>query len=591
MSSLDEAAMMGSDQDNDPPIPEDPTDIFIRSTLEEELPTEEAERRSFPQPQDREHQAGRHFPVLTSASSRAEEDDQTIGVHLQDEVSQTIGGHLTADHAGSPPLTSTHTIHEVDTLQTPNTPYRGLHPVSVAVNIIPRAWQTVRGLWPIFLVVVLSGESIGMRFIDLLVVLMFALVSVWNTFIHWATLRYRIHNGRLEITQGLLNRSARTIDPSRIQNIELVQNLFHTWSGLVELRIETAGEQTTEGLLSALSVEEATDLRAQLAAIGSLAIQSDDTEQSSETVTKLSVPEILAFGLTQRTLGTVAVMAAIGLEVMSQGRPEVSVSLAHQAQPVIIAAAFMLAFVVSWTLSAINALFRYYGHRMVHLGDALRTEHGLTTKRKVEIPLSKVQVVRADEPLLRRVMGYGTVQIETAGLGFIEGQQHTAEGILPMVERAELGRITTTAAPHANVDPWAAELKPAHPNALYRALAGATIRAGVLIGLATTLFGFLSGLVLIIIPVAWIGAWLDWAKQGWLVTDSAVVSRRGFFNRRTYIVSRDKLQSVHLVQGPFMRLQGLNRIVVSVAGSRIALPDTGDDDTAWLQHELSYDMA
>ena len=211
MSSLDEAAMMGSDQDDDPPIPEDPTDIFIRSTLEEELPTEEAERRSYPQPQDREHQAGRHFPVLTSASSRAEEDDQTIGghlqdevsqtigVHLQDEVSQTIGGHLTADHAGSPTLTSTHTIHEADTLQTPDTPYRGLHPVSVAVNIIPRAWQTVRGLWPIFLVVVLSGESIGMRFIDLLVVLMFALVSVWNTFIHWATLRYRIHNGRLEI--------------------------------------------------------------------------------------------------------------------------------------------------------------------------------------------------------------------------------------------------------------------------------------------------------------------------------------------------------------------------------------------------------
>ena len=32
----------------------------------------------------------------------------------------------------------------------------------------------IRGLWPILLVVVLSGESIGMRFVDMLVILMFA---------------------------------------------------------------------------------------------------------------------------------------------------------------------------------------------------------------------------------------------------------------------------------------------------------------------------------------------------------------------------------------------------------------------------------
>ena len=103
-------------------------------------------------------------------------------------------------------------------------------------------------------------------------------------------------------------------------------------------------------------------------------------------------------------------------------------------------------------------------------------------------------------------------------------------------------------------------------------------------------FGPIKWALLAILPIAWVGAWLDWAKQGWLVTDSAIVSRRGFFNRRTYIVSRDKLQSVHLVQGPLMRLHGLNRLVVSVAGSRIALPETGETDTAWLQTELNRSM-
>ena len=598
---------MASDQDDKTPLPEDPTDIFIRPQPgqlepEEDQHTEEAPRpASLAVPNEPTHVSDDQRPVTIESLAYGyhrdertlgedlEEVSETVGVHLEEDITQTVGVHLEEE---GPSLTlGDHLepagLHDAETIIAPDTPWRGLHPVSLAVNLIPRAWQTIRGLWPILLVVVLSGESIGMRFVDMLVILMFALVSVWNTFIHWATLRYRIHAGRLEIRQGLLNRSARTIDPARIQNIELVQNLFHTWSGLVELRIETAGEQTTEGLLSALSVEDATELRNQLAAIGSLAKQGDEDEREADTVAQIGLTEILAFGLTQRTIGTVAVITAIGLEVMGQGGPDVAANLTNTMQPTMVIAAFMLAFVVSWTISAISAIFRFYGYRMVHLGDAIRTEQGLTTKRRVEIPLSKVQLVRSDEPLMRRMMGYGTVLIETAGLGFVEGQQRTAEGMVPMVERQDLGRIATTAAPHADVDPWAASLNPAHPRSLYRALAGATIRVSILIALGMSFFGPIKWALLGFLPIAWIGAWLDWAKQGWLVTDSAIVSRRGFFNRRTFIVSRDKLQSVHLVQGPLMRLHGLNRLVVSVAGSRIALPETGETDTAWLQTELN----
>lgn len=597
---------MASDEDDKAPLPEDPTDFFIRPKPEDDQPTEEAPRPAslvVPNEPTQTSSTVRPITIETLAYGHSrdertlgddlEEVSETIGVHLEEEATQTLGVHLEAD--GPSVTVGGHLqpvgLHDAETILAPDTPYRSLHPVSLAVNLIPRAWQTIRGLWPILLVVVLSGESIGMRFVDMLVILMFALVSVWNTFIHWATLRYRIHAGRLEIRQGLLNRSARTIDPARIQNIELVQNLFHTWSGLVELRIETAGEQTTEGLLSALSVEDATELRNQLAAIGSLANQGDEDEREIDTVTRIGLTEILAFGLTQRTIGTVAVITAIGLEVMGQGGPDVASNLTNTMQPTMVIAAFMLAFVISWTISAISSVFRFFGYRMVHLGDAIRTEQGLTTKRRVEIPLSKVQLVRSDEPLVRRMMGYGTVLIETAGLGFVEGQQRTAEGMVPMVEHQELGRIATTAAPHADVDPWTAELNPAHPRSLYRALAGATIRASLLIALGMTVFGPIKWALLAILPIAWIGAWLDWAKQGWLVTDSAIVSRRGFFNRRTYIVSRDKLQSVHLVQGPLMRLHGLNRLVVSVAGTRIALPETGETDTAWLQTELNRSMA
>ena len=317
---------------------------------------------------------------------------------------------------------------------------------------------------------------------------------------------------------------------------------------------------------------KAEDLRNQLAAVGSLAAAGRSNEEDGETIAAMSLAEILAFGLTQRTIGTVAVMTAIGLEILTQAGPEATVAFTDNMQPTMVIAAFMLAFVASWTVSAFTSVFRYFGYHMSRVQDAIRTECGLTTRRKVEIPLSKVQLVRTDEPLMRRLMGYGTLLVETAGLGVVEGQVRQAEGVVPMVEEQALGRIAQEAVPHADFDPWEKPLHPAHPRALYRAELTASGRAVFLAVLGWLYLDTMEWVVLGIFPIAWASAWLDWKKQGWMVTPSAVVSRRGFFNRRTFILSRDKLQSVHVVQGPFMRLHGLSRIVLRVAGSQISLP-------------------
>ena len=464
--------------------------------------------------------------------------------------------------------------------------WRGLHPASLVVNLFPRAWRTARAAWPLLLAVFIGSDSLGMRAADLLILFLFAGLSLWNTFIHWATLRYRMRENRLEIKSGLLNRQARTIDPGRIQNMELVQNLFHKFAGLVELRIETAGGTSTEGLLSALSVVEAKSLRARLAHVGSLALE-DEAAPESEPLVVMSLSEILAYGLTRRTIGTVAVLTAVALEVLGQLDQDATQEIAQSVRPGMIVAAFLIAFAGSWIVSATASFFKHYGFKMFRAGDSIKTEEGLTTRRRVEIPLKKVQLVRADEPLMRRLMGYGSVEIETAGLGVQDGQVRQAEGVVPMVEQDELGQIVKAAAPLVQADPWTAELKPAHPRALWRASTAGTLQA---LAIALPAFFFLDIMdwfALLLIPLALISAWFDWNWQGWLVTDQAIISRHGFLNRQTYVLARDKLQSVHMVQGPLMRLHGLGRVVVRVAGSQVALPDVSKEDAARLMAKLT----
>ena len=93
-------------------------------------------------------------------------------------------------------------------------------------------------------------------------------------------------------------------------------------------------------------------------------------------------------------------------------------------------------------------------------------------------------------------------------------------------------------------------------------------------------------LALLLVPLSWFAQYLDHRAQGWRVTDHVVLSRRGFWRRRTSMLARDKVQSVHLVQGPLMRRHGLGRLLVRVAGTQVALPDIGYNEAAALMERL-----
>ena len=97
-----------------------------------------------------------------------------------------------------------------------------------------------------------------------------------------------------------------------------------------------------------------------------------------------------------------------------------------------------------------------------------------------------------------------------------------------------------------------------------------------------------GALALLLVPVMMVLAALDWWSQGWLVTEHVVVARRGIRRRSTSILARDKLQSVHLHQGPLLRLHGLGRLAVRVAGSQVVLPDLAYEDALSLMDRLNF---
>ena len=173
-------------------------------------------------------------------------------------------------------------------------------------------------------------------------------------------------------------------------------------------------------------------------------------------------------------------------------------------------------------------------------------------------------------------MGYGSIYLETAALGLADGQLRKAEGVIPMVSRDEMPDILELIAPRTSREILNMQTHSPHklarlpistgyifPYLLAMAFVGWSIQP------TNIVFGILAVLGLLIV----VGLTeLDFRKQMWAITNTAILSRVGYLNRRTWILDRQKIQNVYYEQGPVLQVLGLARVVVDVAGSAIDLP-------------------
>ena len=450
-----------------------------------------------------------------------------------------------------------------------------LHPYSLLINLLPQMLRTIQNAWPLLLFILL-GDNTGQQVFDSIFVLFFVALSVIRTLIHFLTLRYRIQDGKLIVKMGLIFRQARTLDPARIQNMEITQNLLHKYFNLVELKIETAGDASTKGLLSALSREDADYLKRALQhskrSNRTVSIEQEDVTPSLS----LSWQEIILFGLSRRTVGTIVVLSAIASEAMSVASPDQAQYVANSMNLQLFIGLMAISFAASWIWSSMQAILQYWRLQLRIFPDEIGIISGLITKRSVEIPTHKVQTIEWFEPWLRRQMGFGTLYLETAALGMADGEVRRSEGVVPMVYQDDLANILGQIAPTTSTEILHATTYKPHPNARYVIIFGylfpatlALLFAWWTLELSPMMLSLVGALALIIV----VGLTeLDFQMQRWAITPHGILSREGYINRRTYIVDREKVQSVYRSENPLLQLLGLSQVIIRVAGSIVRLP-------------------
>ncbi len=441
--------------------------------------------------------------------------------------------------------------------------WRRLHPAAIAV------WLSgiVGGLAiPLVLLVIIGGEGE-----PLTLTIVVASLAVIGSVIRWARFWYRFDGQTLLLRGGLLQRWERTVSPARIQSVDVVQQLTHRVFGVVELRIEVAGGESTEAPLVALLPREAKELRALL-----MADHADELEETEPEppLVWMRPRDLLLAGVTGGRVAVVAAIAGWALQILPEEALVVNLDrLAGTDRSgletvLLIAGTLLLASVL---ISLATTIVVYWDFRAVRRGDRLVVTRGLLQTRRSVVPVARIQAIRIEENLIRRAFGLASLRVLTAGYGKGSGDERQSSMLVPVAPRERCLAIAGVVIGSDGLRD--AELRPTPPRALVRRLAFASIVGIGALGSGLILPEGALVAAIPVLPVALGIGFLSWRALGHAVVGRHLVARSGALLRRTTVADRANVQHVILRRSPTQRALELASVTLAIPKATASVID------------------
>jgi putative membrane protein len=350
------------------------------------------------------------------------------------------------------------------------------------------------------------------------------------------------------LDSGVVFRQSRTARFDRIQAVDVDQPVLARMFGLAELRLQLGGGRHGHFRLACVRQEEAARLRAFLlsrvehvVAAETPASENQQAEgRGSETAALPGVPVPayqtgVPYGLEADEVALAVVPHGRFLASWALSPAVWFAALAAAASVVVVAlgSVHALSGTLPGTIAAVGfaweRLQRYYGFTLSLSRDGLRLRHGLLNRYAQTVPVNRLQAVEISQPLFWRAAGWARVRMNVAGYAHGGG-------------RGEPGRRTT------------AVLLPVAP------VGEAFAVVGQLLGIR---FGEIQ-----LRPVPDRARWraLFWRRTyAYGFDDTVVIARRGLLHPRYSVIPHVKVQSLHLVQGPWQRALSLATVALHTA--------------------------
>jgi len=380
---------------------------------------------------------------------------------------------------------------------------------------------------------------------------------------YYRRFEYEFTDDTLDIRSGVFGRRERELPYHRIQNVDVTRNAIPRLLGIAAVGFETAGGSQTEGSIRYVSAQEARRLQREIQRRKQAADGTDD-DHAEEELFALVLHElglVGALSFDARVLGVLTLLGPGSVPFFSEALSRPPVESAATASLLAVGLG-----IAAWLLGIGVAVVNYYGFRLTRVDEELRYERGLFRRYSGSVPYSKVQSVTVEDNPLKRLFGYATLTVETAGYS-PDGDSRGSEVAVPIARR---DRVDTLA---AEVEPFGDPDFERPPGRIRRRYA---VRYLLAVGALVAVAYALTRYVRVGLPWYWIGALLPlvaaaahlkWRHRGYWLGDDHVVLRNGVWSRSMTAVPYYRVQTVIDSRTLFQRRWDVATVTVDTAGS------------------------
>ena len=313
-----------------------------------------------------------------------------------------------------------------------------LHPVSALINAVKSLKEMAL---PIIVIVVANGfnftvnvrdENFFGQMIPLFILIAVFVFTFVSGVLKWWTFRYWFEDSELRVQYGLFVKKKRYIPFERIQSLNYKEGIFHRIFGLVQVEVETAGSKDgkAEAQLTAITRIAADQIELEMnnAKLGERAATEENIrilKPEASVIYKMSPQDLIILATTSGGIGVVmaGVLAAISQFAEYIPFEWIYDEFSHLVKYsfILVASLLFIGVLGAWIISVALTLLNYFDFTVTKENDRLIITRGLLEKKRITIPLNRIQAVKIVENPLRQPFGLAKVQVESAGGGFSEG--------------------------------------------------------------------------------------------------------------------------------------------------------------------------
>lgn len=432
------------------------------------------------------------------------------------------------------------------------------HPVAAVSKVL----DIIKGnfISLLLLLFVTSGESMVSLF-GILSVLGVLLVS---GVLSWLRFTYSVVDGELRIEQGVLVRKNIYLSKERIQVIDIKAGILQRMFGLVEVEVKTAGSSSKAAKISAISLEKAEQLKASLRTSHKEETLDREQEETELKRIELSARDLVVTSFTSGSFGIA--LSIIGTLFSQLDQVLSEEEMLYYLERIIPASlstnmvlySIVLVVLLSWLLSFLGTLIKYFGFTLRVSNKDLIIRQGLFEQRQLTIPFNRIQAIQIKEGLLRQPLGYASIILESAGYGEKEGNSTT---LYPLIRKSKVQEFLQEVVPEFANPVF--QSKPPR-RALRRYLFRMILVSMIVIIPAWFYLPYGEYAISLLLPAILLG-YAQYRDAAIGTSKDALTIRSRDFARTTAIIQKKRIQRVSLKQNPIQKHRDLVNFIVTVA--------------------------